>query len=64
MALALISFYYFFFYQHEIYQISSRVLLHCIMFYYINELYEDGLNSFTRTLRKKRNIIDYSKIEI
>ena len=43
MALVLISSRSFFFTQHVITPISSRVPLHCAMFSHINELPEDGL---------------------
>ena len=43
MKLALISLFCFFFTQHAITRISSRVSLYCIMTDQINELPEDGL---------------------
>ena len=50
MALVLISFCSFFFTQHVITRISSRVQLRCTMFYQINDLPEDELKSFARNV--------------
>ena len=52
MTLALISFLYFFFTQHAVTRISSRVSLYYNMIDQINELSEDGLKSLPETSRK------------
>ena len=64
MTLALISFFYFFFTQHAITRISSRVSLYCIMIDQINELPEDGLKSSPETSRYIENTWFSRKIKI
>ena len=55
MKLVLISFLFFFFIQHVITRISSRVPLYCIVIDQINKLPEDGLKSSQETLRYIEN---------
>ena len=55
MALALISFFCFFFTEHAIIRISSRVSFYCIMIDQTNELPEDGLKPWPETLRYGEN---------
>ena len=53
MTLVLISFCSFFFTQHVITRISSRVQLRCTMFYQIYDLPEDELKSFARNVAQQ-----------
>ena len=55
MTLVLISFLFFFFTQHVITRISSRVPLYCIVIDQINKLPEDGLKSSPKTSRYIEN---------
>ena len=64
MTLALISFFCFFFTQHAITRISSRVSLYFIMIDQINELPEDGLKSLPETSRHIENTWFSRKIKI
>ena len=48
--------------QHMITCISSsRLLLHSIVFYYINDLLKDELKPLTQSVTHKRNIMDQLK---
>ena len=64
MTLVLISFYAFFFTQHVITHISSRVSLHCIINDQINKLPEDGVKSLPETSHYIENTWTSQKIKV
>ena len=55
MTLVLISLFFFFFTQHVITRISSRLPLYCIAIIEIEKLPEDGLKSLPKTSRYMEN---------
>ena len=64
MTSALIIFFAFFFSQHAVTHISSRVTLYCIMIDQINKLPEDGLKSLPKTSHYIENTWFTRKIKI